>query len=153
MRTPRLSLPVLLGIAALLAVALARTDAIRARAEAGLGQGMPAREAALARGFVLGDDEGVDQETKANSTRAVLGIYLLAGRIRDAILARGGSGGGGGTGGAGTGPGGGWRRALAEGAGVTVAATLATAPLIAFYFEEASLTTLAANLLAMPAVA
>jgi competence protein ComEC len=74
------------------------------------------------------------------SFAAVLGIYLLAGPIRDAILSR-------------TGASGGWRRALAEGAGVTVAATLATAPLIAFYFEEASLTTLVANLLAMPAVA
>ena len=48
---------------------------------------------------------------------------------------------------------GGWRRALAEGAAVTVAATLATAPLIAFHFETLSTTTLVANLLAMPAVA
>jgi competence protein ComEC len=254
-RTARLSLPVVLGIAALLAVALARTDEIRARAEAGLGRGMPAREAALARGFVLGQDEGVDPETKEDFTRAglshllavsgenvtllgllatallaafgvplrerllwvlaaialyvplagsgpsiqragvmgaagllatlagrrastlyalglallvtlaidpgvaadvgwqlsfaaVLGIYLLAGPIRDALLERGGRVGRGGRG-----PVAGWRRALAEGAGVTVAATLATAPLIAFYFEEASLTTFAANLLAMPAVA
>jgi competence protein ComEC len=48
---------------------------------------------------------------------------------------------------------GGLGRALAEGAAVTVAATLATAPLIAFHFGEASLVSLAANLLAMPAVA
>jgi competence protein ComEC len=250
MRTARISLPVLIGIAALLAVALAHTDQIRARAEAGLARGMPPREAALARGFVLGQDEGVDGATKEDFTRAglshllavsgenvtllallaiallgafgvplrerllwvlalialyvplagsgpsiqragvmgaagllatlagrrastlyalalallvtlavdprvagdvgwqlsfaaVLGIYLLAGPIRDAIIARfGGSGGRSG-----------WRRALAEGAGVTVAATVATAPLIGFYFEEASLTTLAANLMAMPAVA
>ncbi len=249
MRTARISLPVLVGIAALLAVALARTDEIRARAEAGLGAGMPAREAALARGFVLGQDENVDAETKEDFTRAglshllavsgsnvtllgllasallgafgvplrerllwilalialyvplagsgpsiqragvmgaagllatlagrrastlyalalallvtpaidlgvaadvgwqlsfaaVLGIYLLAGPIRDALLGRGQRG---------AAPG--WRRTLAEGAGVTVAATLATAPLIGFYFEEASLTTLVANLLAMPAVA
>jgi competence protein ComEC len=248
-RTARISLPVLVGIAALLAVALAHTDQIRARAEAGLVRGMPPREAALARGFVLGEDEWVDAATKRDFTRsglshllavsgenvtllallatimlgslgvplrerllwvlalialyvplagsgpsiqragvmgaagllatlagrrastlyalalallvtlaidpgvaadvgwqlsfaAVLGIYLLAGPIRDAILARGRRR-----------PAGAWRRALAEGAGVTVAATLATAPLIAFYFEEASLTTLAANLLAMPAVA
>jgi competence protein ComEC len=251
-RTARISLPVVLGIAALLAVALARTDQIRARAEAGLGRGMPAREAALARGFVLGEDEGVDAETREDFTRAglshllavsgenvtllgllatallaafgvplrerllwalalialyvplagsgpsiqragamgaagllatlagrrastlyalvlallvtlaidpavaadvgwqlsfaaVLGIYLLAAPIRDAILGRG-------SGRRGTKVGS-WRRALAEGAGVTVAATLATAPLIAFYFEEVSLTALAANLLAMPAVA
>lgn len=246
MRTARISLPVLVGIAALLAAALAHSGEIRARAGAGLGRGMPAREAALARGFVLGQDEGVDAATKEDFTRAglshllavsgenvtllallatallgalgvplrerllwvlalialyvplagsgpsiqragvmgaagllatlagrrastfyalvlallvtlaidpsvagdvgwqlsfaaVLGIYLLAGPIRDALLARSGASG--------------WRRALAEGAGVTVAATLATAPLIAFYFEEASLTTLVANLLAMPAVA
>jgi competence protein ComEC len=36
---------------------------------------------------------------------------------------------------------------------VTIAATLATAPLIAFHFEELSTTTLFANLLALPAVA
>ena len=48
---------------------------------------------------------------------------------------------------------GGWRRALAEGAAVTIAATLATAPLIAFHFGTVSTTTLVANLLAMPAVA
>jgi competence protein ComEC len=46
-----------------------------------------------------------------------------------------------------------WRRALAEGIAVTVAATLATAPLIAYVFEEISLTSLAANVLALPAVA
>src|SRR6185436_20856762 len=42
---------------------------------------------------------------------------------------------------------------LAEGAAMTIAATLATAPLIAFHFEAVSTTTLAANLLALPAVA
>ena len=36
---------------------------------------------------------------------------------------------------------------------MTVAATLATAPLIAFHFETLSTTTLVANLLALPAVA
>jgi competence protein ComEC len=250
MRTARISLPVLVGIAALLVVALARSGQIRARAEAGLGRGMPPREAALARGFVLGEDEGVDATTKQDFTRAglshllavsgenvtllailatvllgafgvplrerllwvlalvalyvplagsgpsiqragvmgaaglvatligrrastlyalalallvtlaidpgvaadvgwqlsfaaVLGIYLLAGPIRDAVLAWAGPGA--------AAPG--WRRALADGVGVTVAATIATAPLIAFYFEEASLSTLVANLLAMPAVA
>ena len=44
-------------------------------------------------------------------------------------------------------------RALAEGVAVTIAATLATAPLIAFHFETLSTTTLAANVLALPAVA
>ena len=42
---------------------------------------------------------------------------------------------------------------LAEGTAMTVAATLATAPLIAFHFGELSTTTLVANLLALPAVA
>lgn len=46
-----------------------------------------------------------------------------------------------------------WRRALAEGAAVTIAATLATAPLMAHHFESFSVTALPANLLALPAVA
>ena len=46
-----------------------------------------------------------------------------------------------------------WRRALAEGIAVTVAATLATAPLIAFHFAKCSRPRLVANLLALPAVA
>ena len=73
------------------------------------------------------------------SFAAVIGILLIAAPLRGAIVAR-------------LGPGA-WRRALAEGAAVTIAATLATAPLIAFYFETFSTTTLVANVLAMPAVA
>ncbi len=246
MRSPRPSLPVLVGIAVLVAVAIVRSAEIRDRAMAGLGEGMPAREAALARGFVLGEDDGLDEATKEDFVRAglshltavsgenvtllallampilaafgialrerlvwvigliavyvplagsapsiqragvmgavgllatlggrrasrlyalgvaliltlavdptvagdvgwqlsfaaVLGILLLAAPIRDRLVARLG--------------GGRWRRALAEGIAVTLAATLATAPLIAFVFEEVSLTSLAANVLAMPAVA
>ena len=45
------------------------------------------------------------------------------------------------------------RRALAEGAGVTIAATLATAPLFAHHFGAVSLASLPANLLALPAIA
>jgi competence protein ComEC len=45
------------------------------------------------------------------------------------------------------------RRALAEGAALTISATLATAPLIAFHFGTLSLVTLPANLLAAPAEA
>jgi competence protein ComEC len=245
-RSPRLSLPILIGIVALAVVALGRSDEIRVRAESGLARGMPAREAELARGFVLGEDEGIDERTKEDFRRAglshllavsgqnvtllallamplmaalgiplrerlvwvlglivvyvplagagpsiqragvmgaagvvatlsgrrasrlyalllalgvtlaidpgvaadigwqlsfaaVTGIFLLAAPLREAIAARVGSGG--------------WRRALAEGAAVTIAATLATAPLIAFHFETLSTTTLVANLLAMPAVA
>jgi competence protein ComEC len=245
-RSTRVSLPVLLGVAVVVALALANSGQIRERASAALGRGMPSREADLARGFVLGEDDGIDEETKEAFRRsglshllavsgenvtllallampllgalgiplrerlvwvlgliavyvpvasagpsiqragvmgavgllatlggrrasrlyalalaavvmlaidpgvagdigwqlsfaAVLGILLLATPLRGAIVAR-----------LGKGP---WRRALAEGLAVTVTATLATAPLIAFHFEELSTTTLIANVLAMPAVA
>jgi len=48
---------------------------------------------------------------------------------------------------------GGWRRLLSEGIAVTLAATLATAPLTAFHFERFPVATLPANLIAMLAVA
>jgi len=44
-------------------------------------------------------------------------------------------------------------RVLAEGVAVTVAATLATAPLLAYHFESVSLASLPANVLALPLVA
>jgi competence protein ComEC len=269
MRSPRISLPVLIGIGLLIALGVARAGEIRERAEAGLGEGMPPREAALARGFVLGDDDELDQGTKEDFIRAglshltavsgenvtllallampilamlgvplrerllwtigliavyvplagsgpsiqragvmgaigllatlqgrrtsrlyalglaavvtlaidtsvagnvgwqlsfaaVLGILLLASPIREWLLVQLGRGVPLGglfdprgrraldRGGPGVGP---WRRALAEGVAVTVAATLATAPLIAYVFEEISLTSLLANVLALPAVA
>jgi competence protein ComEC len=246
MRSPWPRWPLLAGIVAVVALALAHAGEIRARAAAGLGEGMPARETALARGFVLGADEEVDAGTKEDFRRsglshllavsgenvtllcllalpllaalgiplrerllwllgliavyvplagagpsiqraavmgaaglvatlagrrasrlyalalaaavtlavapgvaadvgwqlsfaAVLGILLLAAPLHGALIARLGEGR--------------WRRALAEGVAVTVAATLATAPLIAFHFEELSTTSLAANVLALPAVA
>ena len=246
MRSPRPSLPVLAGIALVVALALAHSGEIRRRAAEGLGRGIPAREAELARGFVLGEDQGIDETTKEDFRRAglshllavsgenvtllallampvlglfgiplrerlfwmlgliavyvpvagagpsiqraavmgaagvlatlggrrtsrlyalalaaavtlavdpgvaadvgwqlsfaaVLGILMLATPLRRAFAARLGEGR--------------WRRALAEGLAVTVAATLATAPLIAFHFETLSTTTLFANVLAMPAVA
>jgi competence protein ComEC len=238
-------LPFLL-VAAAVVLALSHSSEIRARAEAALERGMPAREAALARGFVLGEDGRIDAETRESFRRsglshllavsgqnvallallampllaalgmplrtrlvwvlgliaayvplagagpsiqraaimgalsvlatlsgrrasrlyalvvaavvmlvvepeiaadigwqlsfaAVLGILLLAAPLRTAIARRIGADG--------------WRRTLSEGAAMTIAATLATAPLIAFHFEEASTTTLFANLLALPAVA
>ena len=78
------------------------------------------------------------------SFAAVTGILLFAGPIRDLILgsrrdARD--------------PPSPARRALAEGAGVTIAATLATAPLFAHHFGAVSLASLPANLLALPAIA
>jgi competence protein ComEC len=245
MRGGYLHLPLLLA-AATVALALGHSGEIRDRAELALGRGVPAREAALARGFVLGEDEGVDATTTEDFRRAglahllavsgqnvallvllalpllaalgmplrtrlvwvlgliavyvplagagpsiqraaimgglsvlatlsgrrtsrlyglafaavallalepgiaadvgwqlsfaaVLGILLLAAPLRRAILERIGRQG--------------WRRPLADGAAMTIAATLATAPLLAFHFEEASTTTLLANLLALPAVA
>src|SRR6201999_968567 len=70
-------LPLLIAIGVLVAIAIARTAELRERAEAGLGEGMPAREAALARGCVLGDDDGVDEATKEDFIRAGLS-HLLA---------------------------------------------------------------------------
>ena len=79
------------------------------------------------------------------SFAAVIGILLLARPIRDLILN--------------------WRgqrdfvvpspahRALADGAGVTIAATLATAPMFAHHFGAVSVASLPANLLALPAIA
>ncbi|HEX3325350.1 MAG TPA: ComEC/Rec2 family competence protein [Solirubrobacterales bacterium] len=246
MRSGRPSRLVIFGIVAVVGLALGHRDEIRGRAEAALGRGMPAREAALARGFVLGEDEGIDETTVEDFRRAglshllavsgqnvallallampllaglgiplrtrliwilaaiavyvplagagpsivragvmgavsvlamlagrrssrlyalalaavvtlaidpriaadvgwqlsfaaVLGILALAKPLRAAIASRIGANG--------------WRGALAEGAAMTIAATLATAPLIAFHFGTVSTTTLVANLLALPAVA
>lgn len=246
MTSPRPPLPLLVGILAVAAIALVNSGEIRERASGGLEQGMPAREAALARGFVLGEDEAIDARTEEGFRRsglshllavsgqnvtllallampllgafgiplrerllwilaliavyvpvagagpsiqraavmgavgvlatlggrrrsrlyalalaalitlaidpgigadvgwqlsfaAVLGILLLASPLRRALEGR-----------LGKGP---WRRALAEGVAVTIAATLATAPLIAFHFERISTTTVVANVLALPAVA
>jgi competence protein ComEC len=83
------------------------------------------------------------------SFAAVLGILLFAARIRDLILALRAS------------PQARphpdtpspARRVLAEGAGVTIAATLTTAPLFAHHFGAVSLASLPANLLALPAIA
>ncbi|HEY6549637.1 MAG TPA: ComEC/Rec2 family competence protein, partial [Solirubrobacterales bacterium] len=95
---------------------------------------------ALAAVVTLAVDPGIGTDVGWQlSFAAVLGILALASPLRRAIASRIGVRG--------------WRGALAEGAAVTVAATLATAPLIAFHFESISTTTLFANLLALPAVA
>lgn len=235
-----------LGVAVVVGLALSHTGETRHHAESALSRGMPPREAELARGFVLGQDEGIDARTVEDFRRAglshllavsgqnvallallampalaalgiplrmrlvwvlglivvyvplagagpsiqragtmgaltvlatlagrrasrfyllalaaivtlaldpriaadvgwqlsfaaVLGILLLATPLRRAISNRIGTGG--------------WQRTLAEGVGMTIAATVATAPLIAFHFGTLSTTTLVANLLALPAVA
>ncbi len=252
----RPTLAVLVAIAVVVALALPRAGEIRERAEAGLGRGMPAREAELARGFVLGQDEGIDAATKEDFRRsglshllavsgqnvtllallalpllaalgiplrerllwvlaliaiyvpltgagpsiqraavmgavgilatlagrrssrfyalalaagvtlaidptigadvgwqlsfaAVVGILVWAGPLREPL----GNWLGGARGRLGARGARGLRGALVEGLAVTIAATVATAPLIAFHFETLSTTTLAANVLALPAVA
>jgi competence protein ComEC len=77
MRSPGSSLPLLAAIAILVAVALGQRDEIRGRAESGLDNGMPAREANLARGFVLGEDDEIDPATKEDFRRSGLS-HLLA---------------------------------------------------------------------------
>jgi competence protein ComEC len=246
MRGGRPSAVIVLGIMLVVALALGHRAQIRARAERALDIGMPTREAALARGFVLGEDERIDAATVEDFRRAglshllavsgqnvallallampllallgmplrarllwivgaiavyvplagggpsivragvmgvltllatfagrrasrlyglaiaaivtlaidprigadvgwqlsfaaVLGILTIAQPLRRAIMGK-----------LGAGP---LRGALAEGAAVTVAATLATAPLIVFHFGELSTVSLFANLLALPAVA
>jgi competence protein ComEC len=235
-----------IGVVFVVVLSLAHRGEIRARAEDSLGWGMPAREAALARGFVLGEDERIDSATVEDFRRAglshllavsgqniallvllampllavlgmplktrlvwilgaiafyvslagagpsvlragvmgglsvlatlagrrasrlyalmvaaavtlaldpglsadvgwqlsfaaVLGILALARPLRAAIATRFGDGG--------------LPGAVAEGVAVTLAATLATAPLIALHFESVSTMTVVANLLALPAVA
>jgi len=242
--TPALVLLCVLGAVGL---ALAHANEVKERASDALGEGMAAREAELARGFVLGEDEGIDPATEEDFRRAglahllavsgqnvallallampllaalgmplrarllwvlglialyvplagagpsiqragvmgalsvlallagrrssrlyalvvavvvtlaidpgigadvgwqlsfaaVLGILAVAQPLRRWFMARSGA----------RGPLG---RMLVEGAAMTIAATVATAPLIAFHFGELSTTTLVANLLALPAVA
>ncbi len=77
------------------------------------------------------------------SFAAVIGILLWASHVREVLLGstteapsrRAG-----------------WQRLGAEGAGVTISATLATAPLMASAFDAVSIASLPANLLALPAV-
>lgn len=228
-------------------------DRLRNRASTALGRAMPEREASLARGFVLGQDEGIDERTEEHfqdsglshllavsgqnivllgllalpfmaiaglgprariavvaaliavyvpltgagasiqragimglaglaalvasrpasrlfalaiaavltlalnpratgdvgwqlSFAAVTGIYLLAGPISRRLEPLAGLG-------PGDGGSGDWRSALIEGLAVSVAASIATGPLIALHFERFPVTTLAANLAALPAVA
>jgi competence protein ComEC len=73
------------------------------------------------------------------SFAAVVGIFVWAAPLRNLLLGRIGDGS--------------WKRGLADGVAMTLSATLATAPLMAHHFGAFSATSLAANLLALPAVA
>ena len=78
---------VLLGVAALVALALAHTGEIGARADAALGRGMPDREAELARGFVLGEDDRIDPLTVEDFRRSGLSHLLAVSGQNVALLA------------------------------------------------------------------
>ena len=60
-------------------------DGIRTRAEVALARGMPEREAALARGFVLGEDDRIDHRTRDDFQRSNL-THLLAVSGENVIL-------------------------------------------------------------------
>jgi competence protein ComEC len=60
-------------------------DELRLRAERALGTGMPEREAALARGFVLGEDDRIDGRTRDDFQRSNL-AHLLAVSGENVIL-------------------------------------------------------------------
>jgi competence protein ComEC len=79
-------LPLLL-VAVAVGLALSHSGEIRSRAESALGKGMPAREAALARGFVLGEDERIDPGTSEDFRRAGLSHLLAVSGQNVALLA------------------------------------------------------------------
>jgi competence protein ComEC len=60
-------------------------DDVRVRAETALGRGMPRREEALARGFVLGQDDRIDERTREDFRRSNL-AHLLAVSGENVIL-------------------------------------------------------------------
>jgi competence protein ComEC len=60
-------------------------DEVRLRAEKALGRGMPDRQAALARGFVLGQDDRIDGATREDFRRSNL-AHLLAVSGQNVIL-------------------------------------------------------------------
>lgn len=60
-------------------------DEVRLRAERALGRGMPEPEAALARGFVLGEDDRIDPRTRDDFRRSNL-AHLLAVSGENVIL-------------------------------------------------------------------
>src|SRR3954452_16392352 len=87
MRGGRPSGLVVLGMLLVVALALGHRDQIRARAEAALDSGMPAREAALGRGFVLGEDARIDAATVESFRRAGLSHLLAVSGQNVALLA------------------------------------------------------------------
>jgi competence protein ComEC len=87
MRARVASIAIGLAVALATLLALVHSGEIRERAGAALARGMPAREAALARGFVLGDDEEIDAETAESFRRAGLSHLLAVSGQNVALLA------------------------------------------------------------------
>jgi competence protein ComEC len=81
------AIAIALAVAAVVALALSHAAAIRGRADVALGKGMPRREAELARGFVLGQDEGIDPRTVTDFRRAGLSHLLAVSGENVALLA------------------------------------------------------------------
>ncbi|MGH2976567.1 MAG: ComEC/Rec2 family competence protein, partial [Solirubrobacterales bacterium] len=77
----------MIGAIVVALLALAHRDEIRGRAQTALGRGMPSREAALARGFVLGEDERIDAATVEDFRRAGLSHLLAVSGQNVALLA------------------------------------------------------------------
>jgi len=78
---------VALAVATVVALSLSHAAAIHGRADAALGRGMPPREAELARGFVLGEDDHIDPETVTDFRRAGLSHLLAVSGENVALLA------------------------------------------------------------------
>ena len=64
-----------------------RIDSIRSRAESALGRCMPAEQAALARGFVLGEDDRIPPETRTAFQRSGLAHHLAVSGENVVLLA------------------------------------------------------------------
>jgi competence protein ComEC len=76
-----------LCVAAVLGLSLGHLGDIRGRAGEALGRGMPEREAQLARGFVLGQDDRVDSLTREDFRRSGLAHLLAVSGQNVALLA------------------------------------------------------------------
>jgi competence protein ComEC len=81
------SIAIACAVGAAVAISLVHAGEIRERASVALGRGMPPREAELARGFVLGEDEGIDAQTVEEFRRAGLSHLLAVSGQNVALLA------------------------------------------------------------------
>ncbi len=84
---PGTAIAIGLGAIAAVALTLAHAGEVRGRADAALVRGMPSREAQLARGFVLGEDDEIDPQTREDFRRAGLSHLLAVSGQNVALLA------------------------------------------------------------------